>query len=99
MGKSVVDPAWTVMRPIPGHENTVSTTTDPVIRVARTRVDTVRGGMRAFLKACFQITTRPLAPFALASFTYSESRMLSIAERVNRRYAAVGPSPRTTAGR
>ena len=48
----------------------------------------VRGGIRAFLNACFKMMLREFTPLARASLMYSESITSSIAERTSRRFAA-----------
>ena len=58
-------------KPNPGHTNTVSTIMVPVRKPTKIRAAKVNGGIRAFFKACFHITTRSGTPFALANLIYS----------------------------
>ena len=98
-GKSFPCTAWTATLPNPGHENTISMTVVPFMNPISTNPDTVKGGIKAFLNACFHMTLVISTPFALENLTYSDSSTSSIAERVSRRYAAAGNHPKVTAGR
>ena len=97
-GKSFPCTACTATLPSPGHENTISMTVVPFMNPISTNPDTVNGGIKAFLKACFHMTLVVSTPFALANLTYSDSRTSSIADRVSRRYAAAGNHPKVRAG-
>ena len=57
---------------MPGTANTFSTTKDPVKRPAANGPKTVMTGIKAFLRACFNITVDLDKPFALAVIMYSE---------------------------
>ena len=83
---------------MPGHANTVSTTTVPVIKLANSIAEKVNGAMRAFFNACFQMIFQEPTPFAFASFTYSLSRTSSMEERVNLSRPAAGSQPSVATG-
>ena len=70
-------------KPNPGQTNTVSTIIVPVKNPTKIRAAKVKGGIRAFYKACFHITIRSGTPFARANLIYSESKISNIEDLVN----------------
>ena len=72
INKSLVFIALTNKSPIPGTAKTFSTTSEPVRRPAANGPKTVITGIKAFLRACFNITVALDKPFALAVIIYSE---------------------------
>ena len=69
-----------------------------MIRPPRVIPAKVRGGINAFLRACFQITATLDAPLARASLIYSVSSTSNMADRIRRRLAAMVNHPRVMAG-
>src|SRR2546426_10604225 len=53
----------------------------------------VSTGISAFLKACLEMTSASGSPLSRASFTYSEPRTSSIAERARRMWEAAKTQP------
>ena len=70
-GKSLLIIAWKVIKPNPGHANTVSVTTVPAMNPATINAANVSGGINAFRNACFHIIVLELAPLARANLTNS----------------------------
>ena len=59
----------------------------------------VSGGIKAFRRACFQMTAVPDTPLARASLIYSESSTSSMAERTTLMLTAMKNQPRVMVGR
>src|SRR5262245_1862759 len=84
---------------MPGQVNMVSVITAPATRLAKFRANSVNTGTAAFLKACFQITTRRGMPFPRNNLIYSEFKTSSMEERTIRMWAATKNYPNATEGR
>src|SRR5438477_5841421 len=83
---------------MPGHANTVSTTTATLIMMTRLMPASVRTGINAFLNACLAMTRDSGSPLRRASLMYSEPSTSSIEERVRRICAAAKYQPSANAG-
>ena len=98
-GKPMLMIGLTVMRPGPGHANTVSVTAGPAMNAATINTPNVSGGMRASRNACFRITAVVPPPLPRTSLMYSESKTYSMACRTMRIKPAEANQPGVAAGR
>src|SRR5437016_13196229 len=83
---------------MPGHANTVSTTTATLIMMTRLMPASVKTGISAFLNACLAMTRDSGSPLRRASLMYSEPSTSSIEERVRRICEAAKYQPSAKAG-
>ena len=84
---------------MPGHENTISTTSAPFRNPANSKSIDVMGAISALRSACLKMTVPCATPLARAIFTNSESSISSIDDRVSRMSPAADPHPSAKHGR
>src|SRR6516225_749830 len=83
----------------PGQAKMVSVTTAPEMSWLKLTANSVKMGMEAFFRACFQSTVRLGIPFARTSLMASESKTSNMLERTIRICAATNSQPNVREGR
>src|SRR6516225_5630265 len=84
--------------PTPGQAKMVSVTTAPEMSWLKLTANSVKMGMEAFFRACFQSTVRLVIPFARTSLMASESKTSNMLERTIRICAATNSQPNVREG-